>query len=72
MLEDYLNQVALASDVDDMDDSDYVTLATIHAVKGLEFKCVFTCGLEEGTMPVSRAMDSEKDMEEERRLRKGN
>ncbi|MBO5783281.1 MAG: UvrD-helicase domain-containing protein, partial [Clostridia bacterium] len=66
MLEDYLNQVALSSDVDDMDDSDYVTLATIHAVKGLEFKCVFTCGLEEGTMPVSRAMDSEKDMEEER------
>ncbi|MBQ9081262.1 MAG: UvrD-helicase domain-containing protein, partial [Clostridia bacterium] len=68
MLEDYLNQVALSSDVDDMDESDYVTLATIHAVKGLEFKCVFVCGLEEGTMPVSRAMDSEKDMEEERRL----
>ncbi len=68
MLEDYLNQVALSSDVDDMDESDYVTLATIHAVKGLEFKCVFVCGLEEGTMPVSRATESETDMEEERRL----
>lgn len=67
-LEDYLNQVALSSDVDDMDESDYVTLATIHAVKGLEFKCVFVCGLEDGTMPVSRALDSENDMEEERRL----
>ncbi len=67
-LEDYLNQVALSSDTDEADESDYVTLATIHSVKGLEFRCVFVCGLEEGTMPVSRAQDSEKDMEEERRL----
>ncbi len=67
-LEDYLNQVALSSDTDDADEGDYVTLATIHSVKGLEFKCVFVCGLEDGTMPVSRAQDDEKDMEEERRL----
>ena len=67
-LEDYLNQVALSSDTDEAGDGDFVTLATIHSVKGLEFKCVFICGLEEGTMPVSRAQDSEKDMEEERRL----
>ncbi len=67
-LTDYLNQVTLSSDTDDMDDGNYVTLATIHAVKGLEFKCVFLCGMEENTMPISRAIDNEEDLEEERRL----
>ncbi len=67
-LTDYLNQVTLSSDTDEMDDSNYVTLATIHAVKGLEFPFVFLCGMEENTMPISRAVDSEEDMEEERRL----
>ncbi len=67
-LTDYLNQVTLSSDTDEMDDGNYVTLATIHAVKGLEFGCVFLCGMEENTMPISRAVDSEEDMEEERRL----
>ena len=67
-LTDYLNQVTLSSDTDDMDDSDYVTLATVHSVKGLEFKCVFIVGLEENIMPVSRAVESSDDMEEERRL----
>ncbi len=67
-LTDYLNQVTLSSDTDDMDDGNYVTLATIHAVKGLEFRCVFICGMEENTMPISRALEDDKDMEEERRL----
>ncbi len=67
-LTDYLNQVTLSADTDDMDDGNYVTLATIHAVKGLEFKCVFLCGLEENTMPISRAVDNDEDLEEERRL----
>ena len=67
-LTDYLNQVTLSSDTDDMDESDYVTLATVHSVKGLEFKCVFVVGLEENIMPVSRASGSEGDLEEERRL----
>ena len=67
-LTDYLNQVTLSSDTDDMDDGNYVTLATVHAVKGLEFKCVFICGLEENILPVSRAVDNDDDMEEERRL----
>ncbi|MBQ7769642.1 MAG: UvrD-helicase domain-containing protein, partial [Clostridia bacterium] len=66
-LTDYLNQVTLSSDTDDMDDGNYVTLATVHAVKGLEFKCVFICGLEENILPVSRAVSND-DMEEERRL----
>ena len=67
-LTDYLNQVTLSSDTDEMDDSDYVTLATVHSVKGLEFKCVFICGLEENILPISRAVDNDDDMEEERRL----
>ena len=67
-LTDYLNQVTLSTDTDEMDDSEYVTLATVHAVKGLEYTCVFVCGLEENIMPVSRASDSKEDMEEERRL----
>jgi DNA helicase-2/ATP-dependent DNA helicase PcrA len=67
-LTDYLNQVTLSSDTDDMDDGNYVTLATIHSVKGLEFSCVFLCGMEENILPVSRAVGSDDDMEEERRL----
>ena len=67
-LTDYLNQIMLVSDTDDMDDGEYVTLATIHSVKGLEFKCVFLCGMEENILPVSRAVGNDDDMEEERRL----
>ena len=67
-LTDYLNQVTLSSDTDEMDDSNYVTLATIHSVKGLEFSCVFVVGMEENILPVSRATMNDDDMEEERRL----
>ncbi|MDE5765798.1 MAG: UvrD-helicase domain-containing protein [Clostridia bacterium] len=67
-LNDYLNQVTLASDTDEMDDGEYVTLATIHSVKGLEFNNVIICGLEEGIMPTSRAKDDPAAIEEERRL----
>lgn len=67
-LSDFLNQVTLSSDTDEMDDSDYVTLATIHSVKGLEFKAVFIAGLEENVMPVSRASVDTGELEEERRL----
>ncbi len=67
-LTDYLNQVTLSSDTDDMDEGSYVTLATVHAVKGLEFRCVFIVGMEENILPISRAIDNEEDLEEERRL----
>ncbi len=67
-LTDYLNQVTLSSDTDEMDDSDYVTLATIHSVKGLEFKCVFLIGMEENVLPISRSVDDKDELEEERRL----
>ncbi len=67
-LSDYLQQVTLYSDTDEMDDGNYVTLATIHAVKGLEFPAVFLIGLEEDVMPISRAVGNEGELEEERRL----
>ncbi|MDE7296582.1 MAG: UvrD-helicase domain-containing protein [Clostridia bacterium] len=67
-LSDYLQQITLYSDTDEMDDGDYVTIATIHAVKGLEFRCVFLVGLEDNVMPTSRAMDDPQALEEERRL----
>lgn len=67
-LDDYLNQITLVSDVDEMDDGDYVTLATIHAVKGLEFPTVFICGLEDGIIPSSRLSEDGRSEEEERRL----
>lgn len=67
-LDEYLNQVTLSSDTDDMTDGDYVTIATIHAVKGLEFPCVFICGLEEKIMPSARSEEDGRGLEEERRL----
>ena len=67
-LDEYLNQVTLSSDLDDMDEGDYVTVATIHAVKGLEFSNVFICGLEDGIMPSSRSNEDGRSEEEERRL----
>ena len=67
-LADFLNQVTLSSDTDDMDATDYVTLATVHSVKGLEFKVVFVVGMEENIFPVSRAVIGDDDLEEERRL----
>ena len=67
-LDEFLNQVTLSSDTDDMDDGNYVTVATIHAVKGLEFPCVFICGLEDKIMPSARSEEDGRDFEEERRL----
>ncbi|MGN0807069.1 MAG: ATP-dependent helicase [Candidatus Coproplasma sp.] len=67
-VDEYLNQVSLASDLDEMNDGNYVTLATIHSVKGLEFEKVFLVGLEDGILPTSRASDDPAALEEERRL----
>ena len=63
-LSDYLNSVTLSSDTDAINTDDAVTVATIHASKGLEFKCVFVAGLDDGILPVSRSRDND----EERRL----
>ena len=67
-LADYLNSITLSSDTDEIDEGNYVSVATIHSVKGLEFPYVFICGLDETVFPVSRATESDTDMEEERRL----
>lgn len=68
-LENFLDTVALVSDVDKLDDeSDAVTLMTLHSAKGLEFKIVFLIGMEEGIFPSFRAMNEDKDIEEERRI----
>jgi DNA helicase-2/ATP-dependent DNA helicase PcrA len=65
----FLEEVALVSDVDNLDDHvDAPTLLTLHAAKGLEFPVVFVVGVEEGLFPHSRSMDDPEQMEEERRL----
>lgn len=67
-LTDYLESVTLQSDIDNMDETNNVIVATVHAVKGLEFKIVFVVGMEEGIFPLGRCKDDPKDLEEERRL----
>ena len=68
-LEDYLENVALVSDLDNADiGSKTVTLMTIHSAKGLEFPIVFMTGLEEGIFPTGRSLQSDDGIEEERRL----
>jgi len=65
----FLEEVALISDLDKLNDNDNaVTLMTLHAAKGLEFRNVFMSGVEEGVFPHSRSMMDPEQMEEERRL----
>lgn len=66
----YLSDIALYTDLQESpeDDTDKVTLMTIHSSKGLEFPYVFIVGVEENTFPSIMSKDSEKDIEEERRL----
>lgn len=68
-LEDFLMELSLVSDMEEHKDrTDVVTLMTIHAAKGLEFKNVFIIGLEEGIFPHSNCFEDDKELEEERRL----
>lgn len=68
-LGEFLESITLVSELDGYDESqDSVVLMTIHSAKGLEFPVVFLSGLEEGLFPGMRSMDSEEDIEEERRL----
>jgi DNA helicase-2/ATP-dependent DNA helicase PcrA len=68
-LDRLLEETALVADQDSYEgDADAVTLITLHAAKGLEFPVVFIAGLEEGLFPHSRALDDERQLEEERRL----
>ena len=65
----FLENVSLVSDIDSLEDTaNSVTMMTLHAAKGLEFPVVFLTGLEEGIFPHFRAMGSQTELEEERRL----
>lgn len=68
-LQDFLAEIALVSDVDQLDDEkNAVVLMTLHSAKGLEFPVVFLSGMDEGIFPHSRSMFDEDELEEERRL----
>jgi DNA helicase-2/ATP-dependent DNA helicase PcrA len=67
-LEDMLDHAALVSDADQYDETVSVSLMTLHSAKGLEFDAVFLAGLEEGLLPHSRSLNSNAELEEERRL----
>jgi len=68
-LELYLQSAALRADIDDYNErAPGVTLMTLHNAKGLEFPVVFVVGLEDGLFPLSRAMETTEELEEERRL----
>jgi DNA helicase II / ATP-dependent DNA helicase PcrA len=65
----FLQEIALLTDNDqDKNQTDAITLMTIHASKGLEFKQVFVVGMEEDLFPSQMMMQSREDLEEERRL----
>ena len=67
---DFLNEISLATDQDNdkEENSDKVTMMTVHASKGLEFTNVFVVGLEEDLFPSAMCKSSEREIEEERRL----
>ncbi|HVO78952.1 MAG TPA: 3'-5' exonuclease, partial [Candidatus Bathyarchaeia archaeon] len=65
---EFLDHAALVSDVDQFDQSQQITLMTLHAAKGLEFPLVVLVGMEEGLFPHSRTLLSPDEIEEERRL----
>ena len=71
-LADFLEQVALVADADEVPDGDesggVVTLMTLHTAKGLEFPVVFLTGVEDGVFPHMRTLGDPKELEEERRL----
>ncbi|WP_240139378.1 DNA helicase PcrA [Streptomyces sp. MUM 178J] len=72
-LAEFLEQVALVADSDQIPDEDtegsgVITLMTLHTAKGLEFPVVFLTGLEDGVFPHMRALGQAKELEEERRL----
>lgn len=69
-LNDVLQDIALVADVDTLagDDSDTITLMTLHSAKGLEYPVVFLTGLEEGVLPHFRSIGEADGLEEERRL----
>lgn len=69
ILGEFLQQVALVSDLDSMEEeSNNITMMTLHAAKGLEFPVVFIAGMDEGIFPSQRTLQVPSEVEEERRL----
>ena len=64
----FLEEVALYTDLDRMEETDSVLMMTLHSAKGLEFPSVFIVGMEEGVFPGMQAIYDMNEMEEERRL----
>ena len=65
----YLQQITLLTNDDAQDENaDMVKVMTIHSAKGLEFSCVFVCGLEEMLFPNAMSINTREELEEERRL----
>lgn len=67
-LSGFLEEVALYTDLDRMEETDSVLMMTLHSAKGLEFPSVFVVGMEEGVFPGMQAIYDMNEMEEERRL----
>jgi DNA helicase-2/ATP-dependent DNA helicase PcrA len=67
-VDEFLEQVSLVADTDQLDGDNRVVLMTLHSAKGLEFPDVFLVGLEEGVFPHTRALTEPTELEEERRL----
>lgn len=68
-LQSYLQNIALISDMDQTDKNpDYITLMSVHAAKGLEFRAVFVVGLEENLFPSFQSSETIENIDEERRL----
>ena len=69
-LDEFMEDIALYTDADDKnkENSNAVSLMTIHAAKGLEFPYIFIVGLEENLFPSMMALNSRAEIEEERRL----
>ena len=68
-LDDFLTEISLVTDITEhREDTDVVTLMTVHSAKGLEFENVFLIGMEEGVFPHSNSFFDDEALEEERRL----
>ncbi|MDD3048753.1 MAG: UvrD-helicase domain-containing protein [Bacilli bacterium] len=69
-LEEFLVEISLVSNSEDLKEgnNEKVSLMTTHAVKGLEFEVIFIVGLEEGILPHNNSLESNSELEEERRL----
>ena len=68
VVDEFLEQVSLVADTDDLNEENHIVLMTLHAAKGLEFPVVFLIGCEDGVFPHNRSLLDPQELEEERRL----